>query len=170
MDWVTDSPNWVNRRQTSLEYRFLSAMQGGLGIGANLNHWQDGDFATAKQMVTDYKAIRPTVQQGDLYRLISPQGDSQRSATLSVTSDRKQAVLFAFLHSSTKLDPLPAIQLRGLDPAKIYRLRRIGAAPQPGEAPANPQTASGRFWMERGILTDLRGDFQAAGFVLDAAK
>jgi len=170
MDWVTDSPNWVNRRQTSLEYRFLSAMQGGLGIGANLNHWQDSDFATAKQMVAEYKAIRATVQQGDLYRLISPQGDSQRSATLSVSPDRRQAVLFAFLHSSTKLDPLPAIQLRGLDPAKIYRLRRIGAAPQPGEAPANPPTASGRFWMERGILTDLRGDFQAAGFVLEAAK
>jgi alpha-galactosidase len=27
MAWVTDSPNWVNDRTTSVEYRFLSSMQ-----------------------------------------------------------------------------------------------------------------------------------------------
>jgi len=26
--WVTDSPNWMNGRSTSLEFRFLSSMQG----------------------------------------------------------------------------------------------------------------------------------------------
>ena len=45
MAWVTDSPNFVNHRVTSLEYRFLSSMQGSLGVGANLNNWQDTDFA-----------------------------------------------------------------------------------------------------------------------------
>ncbi len=168
MDWVTDSPNWVNRRQTSLEYRFLSAMQGGLGIGANLNHWKDEDFATAKKMVAEYKTIRKTAQQGELYRLISPQDNSPRSATLSVSSDRRQAVLFAFLHSGAKLEPFPAIGLRGLDPAKLYRLRRIGGAA--AEAGANPDVASGRFWMERGVEAELRGDFRAAGYVLEAAE
>ena len=39
MAWVTDSPTWVNQRTLSLEYRFLSSMQGSLGIGANLNKW-----------------------------------------------------------------------------------------------------------------------------------
>src|SRR5690348_10412610 len=48
MAWVTDSPNWYNGRQTSLSYRFLSAMQGSLGIGANLNKWTGEDFSTAK--------------------------------------------------------------------------------------------------------------------------
>ena len=47
MAWVTDSPNWANTRVTSLDNRFLSSMQGGLGIGANLDHWKDADFATA---------------------------------------------------------------------------------------------------------------------------
>ncbi len=31
MAWVTDSPTWVNQRTLSLEYRFLSSMQGSLG-------------------------------------------------------------------------------------------------------------------------------------------
>src|SRR5258707_5961546 len=39
MAWVTDSPTGVNQRTLSLEYRFLSSMQGALGIGANLNNW-----------------------------------------------------------------------------------------------------------------------------------
>ena len=88
MAWVTDSPNGLSRRSTSLEYRFLSAMQGGLGVGANLAKWGAPETATAKRLVAEYKAIRRTVQQGDLYRLISPRGGSARSATLSVAPDR----------------------------------------------------------------------------------
>src|SRR6266478_5248289 len=62
MAWVTDSPNWVNNRSTSLEYRFLSAMQGDLGIGANLNKWTREDFRIEEKMVAQYKQIRETVQ------------------------------------------------------------------------------------------------------------
>src|SRR5207302_1704014 len=36
--WVTDVPN-MNGRSTPLQFRFLVAMQGALGIGANLNRW-----------------------------------------------------------------------------------------------------------------------------------
>ncbi|UJB18788.1 MULTISPECIES: alpha-galactosidase [Lysobacter] len=165
MAWVTDSPNWVNKRETSLDYRFLSSMQGGLGIGANLNHWKDADFATAKRMVEAYKQVRRTVQQGDLYRLISPWDGGRRSATLSVSADRRQAVLFAFLHSGTKALPDPAIRLRGLDPAKRYRISRLGGGAAPDSVPAE---ASGAYWMNNGLAVAMRGDFQAAGFVFEA--
>jgi len=165
MAWVTDSPNFVNRRVTSLEYRFLSAMQGGLGIGANLKHWNDSDFATAKRMVEEYKRIRATVQQGNLYRLVSPRNGSPRSATLSVSQDRKQAVLFAFLHSSMMRSAQPMAQLRGLDPNAVYTLRAIAGAAAAG----TPAKASGAYWMGRGVKVALEGDFQAAGFVLEVS-
>ncbi len=45
-------------RTTSLDYRFLSSMQGGLGIGANLTKWRDEDFTTAAKWVAAYKTIR----------------------------------------------------------------------------------------------------------------
>ena len=165
MAWVTDSPNWVNRRETSLDYRFLSSMQGALGIGANLNHWKDADFATAQRMVAAYKGIRRTVQQGDLYRLLSPWDGGRRSATLSVSADRRQAVLFAFLHSGTKALGDPAIVLRGLDPAKRYRVSRVGGGDLPDSIPAE---ASGAYWMERGVAVAMKGDFQASAFVFEA--
>jgi alpha-galactosidase len=164
MAWVTDAPNFVNRRVTSLEYRFLSAMQGGLGIGANLNHWTEDDFAKAKRLVAEYKRIRATVQLGNLYRLVSPRNGAPRSATLSVSQDRKQAVLFAFLHSSMMRSAQPMIQLRGLQPDAVYALRAISGAAAAG----TPSKASGAYWMGNGLKAALEGDFQAAAFVLEA--
>jgi alpha-galactosidase len=74
-------------------------------------------------------------------------------------------VLFAFLHSGTKALPDPAIQLRGLDPVKRYRVSRLGGGDLPAGVPAE---ASGAYWMQRGVPVALRGDFQAAGFVFEA--
>src|SRR3954451_2414888 len=95
--WVTDVPN-MNGRSTPLKFRFLVAMQGALGIGANLNKWQPADFTLATEMVTLYKRIRATVQTGNLYRLSSPRSNDL-TANEYVSSDGKQAVLFAFRHS-----------------------------------------------------------------------
>lgn len=163
MAWVTDSPTWVNHRTLSLEYRFLSSMQGSLGIGANLNKWTPEDFATAKKMVAEYKAIRETVQRGALYRLITPEGDSEQSVTESVSRDGRQAVTFAFLHSSREEYPFPRLHLRGLEENATYRVTALD-----GKLAADtPAEASGAYWMHRGVDVELRGDFQAAAFTLE---
>ncbi|MBW4039565.1 MAG: alpha-galactosidase [Acidobacteria bacterium] len=163
MAWVTDSPNWVNHRTTSLTYRFLSSMQGSLGVGANLNQWTSTDFATAKAMVEAYKRVRETVQHGSLYRLVSPRDGSEVSVTESVSLNRQQGVLFAFLHSSQMGYPFPRVYLRGLDPGKDYRISSISGS----VASDSPEVASGSYWMNHGLDIDLRGDFQAAAFRFD---
>lgn len=163
MAWVTDSPTWVNHRTLSLEYRFLSSMQGSLGVGANLNKWTPEDFATAKKMIAQYKAVRETVQRGSLYRLITPENNSEQSVTESVSRDGHQAVVFAFLHSSRELYPFPRLYLRGLDANAVYRI----AAMDGRLAADTPAEASGAYWMEHGVDVELRGDFQAAAFTLE---
>jgi alpha-galactosidase len=162
MAWVTDSPTWVNQRSLSLEYRFLSSMQGSLGIGANLNKWSPADFEKAKQMVAKYKSIRETVQRGALYRLITPEHDSEQSVTETVSRDGNQVVAFAFLHSSQELYPFPRIFLRGLDESAIYRATAFAGDFTRG----TPTQASGSYWMHHGVDVELRGDFQAAAFML----
>ncbi|MDE1175848.1 MAG: alpha-galactosidase [Edaphobacter sp.] len=161
MAWVTDSPTWVNNRTLSLEYRFLSSMQGSLGVGANLNHWKDEDFATASKMIAAYKEIRETVQRGELYRLMEPETGEQ-SVTESVARDGKQAVLFAFLHSSTKNYPFPRVKLRGLEEDAVYSLKPIAGK----ASEETPVKATGGYWMHHGVDVMLKGDFQAAAFVL----
>ena len=55
--WVTDVPN-QNSRSTPLAYRFLTAMEGALGIGSNLNKFTDADTTLATNMIATYKRIR----------------------------------------------------------------------------------------------------------------
>ena len=160
MAWVTDVPN-LNGRSTPLQYRFLVAMQGSLGIGSNLNHWSDADFALASRMVTIDKQIRATVQQGNLYRLFSPR-EGEFTANEYVAADGKQAVLFAFLHSQQYLRPMPVVYLRGLDERAVYRIRPID-----NKLAARSETASGAYLMNHGVQLRLTGDFDSSMLTLE---
>lgn len=163
MAWVTDSPNWYNQRVTSLQYRFLSSMQGSLGIGANLAKWSPEDFAIAKQMIAAYKSIEEVVQHGSLYRLVSPRNESEIAATESVALDKSKAIAFIFLHSQQMRYPIPNISLQGLDHDAIYSVRSIYGRLSDDA----PKTASGRYWMGHGISTILKGDYDAAAFIFE---
>ncbi|MGA2672638.1 MAG: alpha-galactosidase [Terracidiphilus sp.] len=165
MAWVTDSPHWLNHRTTSLTYRMLSSMQGSLGIGANIANWTPDEAATAKRLIAAYHQVQPTIVQGDLYRLISPRGGSEFSATQTVRSDKSQSVVFAFIHSTQEGRLFPTLRLKGLDPAAQYALTPIEGKARAG----TPAAASGAWWMNHGLEMDegFRGDFQAAAFRLD---
>ncbi|MGB6743714.1 MAG: alpha-galactosidase, partial [Terracidiphilus sp.] len=165
MAWVTDSPHGLTNRSTSLAYGMLSAMQGSLGIGANILKWTPDDMALAKRLIAAYKQVQPTIVQGDLYRLISPLDGSEFSSTETVRADKSQAVVFAFIHSTQEGRGFPLLKLKGLDPKAEYTLSAIE-----GNASADtPETASGAWWMNHGLEMDkdFIGDFQAAAFRLD---
>jgi alpha-galactosidase len=164
MAWVTDAPN----RKTPLKFRFLVAMEGSLGIGANLNNFTPEDMATSKDLVAFYKTIRPTVQQGSQYRLIAPSrpaAPSERAATEYVSLDGTQAVVFAYLHSQNFGDPYPLVRLEGLDPRATYRLR-----PLDPKKLRSPQQASGSYWMHHGLELDLQGDYDSTAVVLERTQ
>jgi alpha-galactosidase len=165
MAWVTDSPHWLNKRTTSLQYRMLSSMQGSLGIGANVTKWNDAEMATAKRLIAAYHQVQPTIVQGDLYRLISPRNGSEFSATQTVNPAKTQSVVFAFIHSTQKGHIFPLLKLEGLDPEAQYALSFIEGKARAG----TPAQASGAWWMNHGLEMDqeFRGDFQAAAFRLD---
>jgi alpha-galactosidase len=69
--WVTDSPNWLTRRELPLSFRFHAAMAGALGVGGDLLRWTDAELAEAAELIAAYKDIRPVIQRGRLYRLAS---------------------------------------------------------------------------------------------------
>ena len=149
--WVTDVPN-MNGRGTPLQYRFLVAMQGALGIGANLNKWTGEDFDLARRMVTLDKQLRATIQTGDLYRLLSPR-DSDVTANQYVSQDGNRSVLFAFRHSQQYDLPAPSLFLRGLDAKASYTLTFLDG---------RTMDQTGAFLMQRGVDLNLRGDYASA--------
>ena len=141
------------------------AMQGSLGIGADLNRWQSEDVAVAKRMIGYYKAIRDTVQNGALYRLTMPSAGNF-SASEYVSENKSQAVLFAFLHSQQFGRGLPAVVLEGLDGTATYALSPLDAKPQ-GKSSVLPAKLSGAYLMEHGLPVLLEGDYDSTAIKFD---
>jgi len=160
--YVIDNPSG-NDRSTPLKYRLLESikMGGPLGFSSNITKWSDDDIALAKKMVDYYKIIRRTLQQGDLYRLLSPR-EGDLMAAEYVGPDGKQAVLFAFLHSQQFLYPAPTIYLRGLDEHGLYRLKPID-----DKLVQKQEMFSGSFLMNHGLDFRLRGDFDSTSLLLE---
>ncbi len=148
-----------------LNFSMLSAMQGSLGIGADITKWNDEQTALAKRLIAAYHQLQATITEGDLYRLISPRNGSEFAANERVSEDKSQAVVFAFIHFTQENWGFPTLKLKGLDPAAEYALTPVEGNAYVG----TPAVASGAWWMNHGLEMDenFRGDFQAAAFRLD---
>jgi alpha-galactosidase len=164
MAWVTDVPNGINGRVTPLRFRFLVAMTGSLGVGGNLNKWSDDGIAVASKMISFYKQIRATVQDGKLVRLVSPMA-SEFSAIQYVSQDSQQVVVFAFLHSQQFGRSVPLLYLQGLPEDAMYSVSTIdnGTEEHTGKL-------SGAYLMHHGIQLSLRGDYDATAMKLDRVQ
>ena len=142
--WVTD---W-GRDTVPLRFRFHVSMAGSLGIGGNLNEWDEWDRDLAADCIQLYKEIRPVIQFGDQYRLISPQKNAF-SAVQYVSKDQSESVLFAFRVFLPDPANLPVIYLRGLNPTAIY------------EVEGYDEPRSGKGWMSAGLKVEL-GNLRSA--------
>ena len=118
---VTASPNHQTKRETPLKYRFDVAMTGRMGFELHPINLKPEELAFAKRSVAEYKSIRATVQQGDLYRLASPY-ENDYAALLYVNGDRSQAAVFA-LGLDRETASAGRLKLDGLDPAATYCIR-----------------------------------------------
>jgi alpha-galactosidase len=164
MAWVTDVPNYLDKRVVPLKFRFLVAMTGSLGIGGNLHKWSPEDMQEAAKFVAYYKTIRSTVQRGEQYRLIAPE-ESEESAQEFVSEDGSQAVLFAFLHSEQFGTRFPVLRLRGLDANATYAIHPIDP-----EEFRDLHRATGDYLEHHGISVDLQGEYDSTSLVLERVK
>jgi alpha-galactosidase len=120
MAWVTDCPNSLTGRYLPLRYRFHVAMSGALGIGGDLTKWSPAERAEAKSLVAMYKEIRPTVQQGRLYRLASTRS-GPIGAVQYVSRSCADTVVLAWTGPSHYPRRQVRVRLAGLDRAATYR-------------------------------------------------
>lgn len=67
--WVTDAPGLFDARPRSLRFRFVLAMAGVLGIGADVRHWSAAERAEAAELIARYKEIRDVVHGGETHLL-----------------------------------------------------------------------------------------------------
>ncbi|MGV9848412.1 alpha-galactosidase [Streptomyces sp. NPDC003442] len=121
--WVTDAPGVFDPRPRSLAFRFVTAMCGVLGIGADLRHWDAGQRAEAARWIARYKEVRDVIHLGEARLLGSP-----LDATCGVQYDGPDGRTVVAALGTGRLDGAPLVpgrparlRLRGLDAAARYR-------------------------------------------------
>ena len=150
---VTASPNHQTKRVTPLKYRFDVAMCGRMGFELHPKNLKPEEVAFAKRAVADYKRIRSTVQQGDLYRLASPY-EKPYAALMYVNEDRTHAVVFA-LGLDKEGEKSVALRLSGLADGADFEIAEIDC-----DAPRGARLSG------RELSLTLRGPYDSAVFEL----
>ena len=144
--WVTDCPNFLSGRVIPMKFRYHSAMMGTLGIGCNILKFTEEDVVLSKEMIRQYKEIRPIVQEGDFYRLENP---SVNQYFLYEYLKDDQGLIFAFLPQSKVGHRGTRVRMRGLEADAMYTLLT-----EDGEV-----SKSGRYLMNHGLDLRLTGDY-----------
>lgn len=158
---VSTSPNHQTGMITPLKFRFDVAMSGRLGMELQPKDIVGDDHDFAKKAIEEYKTIRPIVQTGDLYRLISPYDDNGWASLMYVSKDKKQSVFFAYslkYHGRTNYFET---KLNGLDPNKKYKVTEINKRNWWSSFNGNEKTFSGDFLMKVGISLNIGNPFDS---------
>lgn len=113
--WVTDEPDRLDLTGASLEFRFVVAMAGVLGVGADLIGWDLATRERARSLIARYREIRPVVLGGVVTRHGRP-GDAVYAVQYTGGS---QVVLLVWARSSAGPTQVP---LAGLEPGGSYRV------------------------------------------------
>ncbi|MFD0671115.1 alpha-galactosidase [Cohnella sp. GCM10027633] len=122
---VSAVPNHQVGRYTPLTMRGDVAMSGNFGYELDLTKFTDEEKEAVKKQVADYKDIRSLVQQGELYRLLSP-FDGSETAWMFVSEDKEQALVFFFKVLAEPFAPPKVLRLKGLHPERNYAVEGIG--------------------------------------------
>lgn len=168
---VSTVPNHLSQRVVPLKFRFDVAMTGRLGMEMLPKDMTATEREYAIRAIADYKSIRPLVQQGDLYKLVSPYENNQYASLMYVAPDKDRAVLFAYRTLYMSSYPLFRFVLDGLDPDKNYRLSEISRMDKDKPALAQQDKIfSGRFLMNQGLTLPVNSVYGSAVVELTEVK
>jgi alpha-galactosidase len=151
-----------------MKFTFDVAMSGALGLDLDVGKLSDDQRKSLAAMVTLYKTeIRNIVEQGDLFRLVSPYGHP-RSALDFVLPNQDKAVLFVYQLENAASE---TVKPRGLNPVGFYNVREVnlteGVKSQLAE---DGQTISGADLMSKGLIPPCHNALESSVIEFTLAK
>ena len=147
---ISAVPNHTVFRTTSLKYRIDVAMSGRLGMEIQPKNMTDEEKALCKKAISEYKEIRPVVQFGDLYRLVSPYDNQGLSSIMYVSEAKDKAVFYWWKIANFYNVHLPIVKMAGLDANKMYKVRELDVIDNK-PLDCEGKSYSGKYLMEHGL-------------------
>lgn len=143
---VSAVPNHQLARTTPMKTRCDVAMMGQFGFELDLNKLNDEEIETAKESIALFKKLRPAIQFGDMYRLLSP-FDTTFAAWEFVSKDKTEAVVIS-CSTLVHIYSRELYKLCGLDENATYVCDQTG------------EKYSGNALMNIGMFTPQIKDFE----------
>lgn len=147
---ISAVPNHTVFRTTSLKYRIDVAMSGRLGMEIQPKNMTDEEKALCRKAISEYKEIRPVVQFGDLYRLVSPYDNQGLSSIMYVSEAKDKAVFYWWKLANFYNVHLPRVKMAGLDENKIYKVKELDVIDNK-PLDCEGKSYSGKYLMEHGL-------------------
>ena len=154
---ISATPNHTVFRTTALKYRIDVAMSGRLGMEIQPKNMTDAEKTLCRKAIAEYKQIRPIVQFGNIYRLVSPYDKKGLASLMYVTDQQDKAVFYWWKTESFQNEHLPRVKMAGLNANRMYRvkeLNRIDLKPMDIEG----QAFSGAYLMNHGLEIPYRNE------------
>ena len=145
-------------------------MSGVLGMDANPAKMTKEESEITRRAVKAYKEkLRPVVQFGDLYRLISPYETSRSVISYVEPEEHTSAALFVY---QVKDETAPLhVNLQGLDPGLNYKIEEVNiASPFEAACTQNGKVMSGEDLMTIGLDFACSKRFDSAVIYLKAME
>ena len=147
---ISAVPNHTVFRTTSLKYRIDVAMSGRLGMEIQPKNMTDEEKALCRKAISEYKEIRPVVQFGDLYRLVSPYDNQGLSSIMYVSEAKDKAVFYWWKLVNFYNVHLPRVKMAGLDENKMYKVKELDVIDN-RPLDCEGKSYSGKYLMEHGL-------------------
>ena len=169
---VSADKNHQTGRILPLKFRFDVAMSGRLGMEIQPKDMKEEDKEFAKRAIAAYKGIRPVVQLGDLYRLVSPYDNKGVASLMYATPEKDRAVFFAYKISHFINMIVPNVRMSGLDAQKRYRIKDLTAVKTNEPCALHGKVISGKILMEEGIALKnlLKSEYSSLTLELEEVK
>ena len=120
---VSVTPNHQLGRVTPLQTRAFTAMLGCYGYELDITRMSEVEKAEVRKHVELYKRLRPTLQLGTFYRLLTPfAGTGNETAWEFISEDGHEAVVMYFKTLAEPACPIRILRLAGLTPDARYRV------------------------------------------------
>jgi len=154
---ISATPNHTVFRTTAMKYRIDVAMSGRLGMEIQPKNMSDDEKELCRKAIAEYKQIRPIVQFGNLYRLVSPYDKKGLASLMYVNDEQSKAVWYWWKTESFQNEHLPRVKMAGLNPNRMYKvheLNRIDLQPLDCEG----KSFSGAYLMNHGLDVPYRNE------------
>lgn len=169
---VSADKNHQTGRYLPLKFRFDVAMSGRLGMEMQPEDMTEADKEFTQRAIQAYKGIRPIVQFGDLYRLISPYENKGVASLMYVAPEKNRAVFYAYKMNHFINMTIPNVKMNGLDPQKKYQLIDLTPLSKNKPCSLHNKIISGKILMEKGIAlqTLLKNEYSSIALELQEVK